>query len=74
MTDDAYRGRGIASLVLQHLVRMGKEDGVAAIFEADGVRAKQAVRLFFRRSGLLKSARRRFSPKSSAGYRYVLRN
>ena len=33
MTDDAYRGRGIAGLVLQHLIRIGRENGVLT-FEA----------------------------------------
>ena len=51
MTDDAYRGRGIASLVLQHLVRIGRANGIS-IFEADVLAQNQAMLAVFRRSGL----------------------
>ena len=51
MTDDAYRGRGIAGLVLQHLIRIGREHGVLT-FEADVLAENQAMLAVFRRSGL----------------------
>ena len=51
MTDDAYRGRGIAGLVLQHLIRIGREKGILA-FEADVLAQNQAMLAVFRRSGL----------------------
>lgn len=51
MTADAHRGRGIAGLVLQHLIRIGRENGVLA-FEADVLAQNQAMLAVFRRSGL----------------------
>jgi RimJ/RimL family protein N-acetyltransferase len=51
MTDDAYRGRGIAGLILEHLVRIGREHGVLS-FEADVLAQNQAMLRVFRRSGL----------------------
>lgn len=51
MTDAAYRGRGIAGLVLQHLVRIGRANGVST-FEADVLAQNQAMLAVFRRSGL----------------------
>jgi RimJ/RimL family protein N-acetyltransferase len=51
MTDDAYRGRGIASLILEHLIRIGREHGVLT-FEADVLAQNQVMLGVFRRSGL----------------------
>jgi RimJ/RimL family protein N-acetyltransferase len=51
MTDDAYHNRGIASLVLQHLIRIGREEGISA-FEADVLAENPAMLAVFRRSGL----------------------
>ena len=51
ITDDAYRGRGIAGLVLQHLVRIGRANGIS-IFEADVLAQNQAMLAVFRKSGL----------------------
>ena len=51
ITADAYHGRGIASLVLQHLIRIGREKGILA-FEADVLAQNQAMLAVFRRSGL----------------------
>jgi RimJ/RimL family protein N-acetyltransferase len=51
MTDVAYRGRGIASLVLEHLVRIGRDQGVLS-FEADVLAQNQAMLGVFRRGGL----------------------
>lgn len=56
MTDDAYRGRGIASLVLQHLVRIGRERGIL-VFEAEVLAENTAMLSVFRRSGLLMKKR-----------------
>ena len=51
MTDDAYHGRGIAGLVLQHLIRIGRENGVST-FEAYVLSENHAMLAVFRRSGL----------------------
>jgi RimJ/RimL family protein N-acetyltransferase len=50
-TDGNYRGRGIASLVLRHLVRIARELGVSR-FEADVLAQNQSMLTVFRRSGL----------------------
>ena len=75
MTDDAYRGRGIASLVLQHLVRIGRANGVAEIFEADVLAQNQAMPRCLsqkRTTDEEASGRRHHSPKSFAGYRSTI--
>ena len=51
MTDDVYRSRGIAGLVLQHLIRIGRENGVLS-FEADVLAQNQTMLAVFCRSGL----------------------
>jgi RimJ/RimL family protein N-acetyltransferase len=51
LTEDHYRGRGIASLVLRHLVRIAQESGVSR-FEADVLAQNQPMLTVFRRSGL----------------------
>jgi RimJ/RimL family protein N-acetyltransferase len=51
LTDDDYRGRGIAGLVLKHLVRLAREMGVLR-FEADVFAENRSILAAFRRSGL----------------------
>lgn len=51
VTDDAYRGRGIASLLLRHLVTIAREKG-ALRFEADVLTHNRAMLTVFRRCGL----------------------
>jgi RimJ/RimL family protein N-acetyltransferase len=51
MTDSNYRGRGIAGLILRHLVRIAQESGVSR-FEAEVLAENQPMLAVFRRSGL----------------------
>jgi RimJ/RimL family protein N-acetyltransferase len=51
LTQDGYQGRGIASLVLKHLVRIARETGMARL-EADVLAGNQPMIAVFRRSGL----------------------
>jgi RimJ/RimL family protein N-acetyltransferase len=51
MTADDCHGRGIASLILRHLTRIAREQGVTR-FEADVLAQNQAMLAVFRRSGL----------------------
>ena len=51
MTNGNYRGLGIASLVLRHLVRIAREAGLMR-FEADVLAENQPMLGVFRRSGL----------------------
>lgn len=51
LTEADYRGRGIASLVLSHLVRIAREAGVSR-FEAEVLAENQPMLAVFRRSGL----------------------
>jgi RimJ/RimL family protein N-acetyltransferase len=51
MTDGNYRGLGIASLILRHLVRMAREAGLSR-FEAEVLAENQPMLAVFRRSGL----------------------
>ncbi len=51
MTGAGYRGRGIASLLLKHLVRIGRAQGLVR-FEAEVLAQNQAMLSVFRRSGL----------------------
>ena len=51
MTDGNYQGRGIASLVLNHLMRIARETGVSR-FEAEVLAENQPMLAVFRRSGL----------------------
>jgi len=51
LTAGAQRGRGIASLLLRHLTRLGREAGLSRL-EADVLGENQAMLNVFRRSGL----------------------
>src|SRR6516165_9943179 len=51
MTNCDYRGLGIASLILKHLVRIAREAGVSR-FEAEVLAENQPMLAVFRRSGL----------------------
>ena len=50
-TEEDYQGRGTARLVLQHLVRIARENGVSR-FVADVLAGNQAMLAVFCRSGL----------------------
>lgn len=51
ITEEDYQGRGIARLLLQHLVRIARKNGVSR-FEADVLAGNQPMLTVFRRSGL----------------------
>jgi RimJ/RimL family protein N-acetyltransferase len=51
MTADDFHGRGIASLLLKHLIRIGRKQGVQR-FEADVLAQNHAMLAVFRRSGM----------------------
>jgi RimJ/RimL family protein N-acetyltransferase len=51
LTAGAQRGRGIASLLLRHLARLGREAGLSRL-EAEVLAENQAMLNVFRRSGL----------------------
>ena len=51
LTADAQRGRGIASLLLRHLTRLGQEADLSRL-EAEVLAENQAMLSVFRRSGL----------------------
>jgi GNAT superfamily N-acetyltransferase len=57
VTEDNYRRRGLASLVLRHLARIGREMGIVQ-FEADVLAENQPMLSVFRRSGLPMRQRR----------------
>ena len=57
ITADGYRGCGIASLVLRHLVRIGRNQGLLQ-FEADVLAQNQAMLAVLNRSGLTLRQRR----------------
>ena len=57
ITADEYRGRGIASLVLGHLVKIGRDQGLLQ-FEADVLAQNQAMLAVLSRSGLAIRQRR----------------
>jgi RimJ/RimL family protein N-acetyltransferase len=57
LTDEAYRGRGIASLLLRHLMQLAREAGVSR-FEADVLADNHPMLVVFRRSGLPMRQRR----------------
>lgn len=57
LTAGALRGRGIASLLLRHLTRLGREAGLSRL-EADVLGENQAMLNVFRRSGLPLAQRR----------------
>ena len=50
-TEEDYQGRGIARLLLRHLVRIARENGVSRL-EADVLAGNQPMLIVFRRSGL----------------------
>ena len=50
-TEEDYQGRGIARLLLRHLVRIARENGVSRL-EADVLAGNQLMLAVFRRSGL----------------------
>ena len=50
-TEEDYQGRGIARLLLRHLVRIARENGVSRL-EADVLAGNQPMLTVFRRSGL----------------------
>lgn len=56
-TDSNYRGGGIATLILRHLVRIAREAGVSR-FEADVLAENQPMLAVFRHSGLPMQLRR----------------
>ena len=57
ITEDGYRGRGIASLILRHLILIGRDQGLLQL-EADVLAQNQAMLAVFKRSGLSMSQRR----------------
>jgi RimJ/RimL family protein N-acetyltransferase len=57
LTAGAQRGRGIASLLLRHLTRLGREAGLSRL-EAEVLAENQAMLNVFRRSGLPLAQRR----------------
>jgi RimJ/RimL family protein N-acetyltransferase len=57
LTAATHRGRGIASLLLKHLVRLARETGLSR-FEADVLAENAAMLNVFRRSGLPMTQRR----------------
>jgi RimJ/RimL family protein N-acetyltransferase len=57
LTAGAQRGRGVASLLLRHLTRLGQEAGLSRL-EADVLAENQAMLNVFRRSGLPLAQRR----------------
>ena len=50
-TEEEYQGRGIARLLLRHLVRIARENGVSRL-EADVLAGNHPMLTVFRRSGL----------------------
>jgi RimJ/RimL family protein N-acetyltransferase len=50
-TEEDYQGRGIACLLLQHLARIARQNGVSQL-EADVLPGNQRMLTVFRRSGL----------------------
>jgi RimJ/RimL family protein N-acetyltransferase len=56
-TDGNYRGVGIATLILRHLVRVAREAGVSR-FEADVLADNEPMLAIFRHSGLSMQLRR----------------
>jgi RimJ/RimL family protein N-acetyltransferase len=51
LTGEAYRGRGIASILLKHLTRLAKDAGLER-FEAEVLAQNQPMLAVFKRSGL----------------------
>jgi RimJ/RimL family protein N-acetyltransferase len=57
LTADTHQGRGIASLLLRHLVKLGRDAGLSR-FEADVLAENESMMKVFRRSGLSMTQRR----------------
>jgi RimJ/RimL family protein N-acetyltransferase len=57
LTAEDYRGRGVASLLLRHLIQLAMEAGVSRL-EADVLADNHAMLGVFRRSGLPAQQRR----------------
>lgn len=57
LTDDGYRGRGIAGLLLRHLIKLAREAGVSRL-EADVLADNHPMLVVFRRCGLAMRQRR----------------
>ena len=57
ITDNNYRGLGVASLVLRHLILIGRDQGLLW-FEADVLAQNQAMLAVIRGSGLAMKQRR----------------
>jgi GNAT superfamily N-acetyltransferase len=51
LTADDYRGRGIAGLILAHLITIGRDQGMVR-FEAEVLARNKAMLTVFRRTGL----------------------
>jgi RimJ/RimL family protein N-acetyltransferase len=51
ITDDAYQGRGVASLILKHLVKIARERRIVR-FKADVLADNRSMMRVFQRSGL----------------------
>ena len=51
ITEEDYQGRGIARLLLRHLVQIARKNGVSRL-EADVLAGNQPMLTVFRRSGL----------------------
>jgi RimJ/RimL family protein N-acetyltransferase len=51
LTDEAYRGRGIAGLLLRHLIRLAQKAGISRL-KADVLADNHPMLVVFRRSGL----------------------
>lgn len=63
-TSESFRDRGVASLILKHLVRIARSNGIAQ-FEADVLSDNIAMLSVFRKSGL------KLTSKSTAGVRHI---
>ena len=57
ITANDYRGRGVAGLILKHLMLIGRAQGLSRL-EADVLAQNQAMLAVFRRSGLQMKQRR----------------
>jgi RimJ/RimL family protein N-acetyltransferase len=63
-TAESFRDRGVASLILKHLVRIAKSNGIVQ-FEADVLPNNIAMLSVFRKSGL------KLKSKSTAGVQHI---
>ena len=51
MVEEDYQGQGLASILIEHLLRIGREQGISR-FEADVLHANKKMLRVFERSGL----------------------